>query len=679
LAFSLTQTSSANNLKWDKGLIRGLGWSDDEKLIVIAQNGTVQIYHDLQGDFHPFALGHSAEDNGVVSCKFYPSGFVALLGNNSLVHVSNYTEPRPELLASPPSEQISAWAVISPSKTLSRSVEVLLSIGKTIMTVDASQAEDRMLQNGPFRHIAVSPNGKFIAFYTEDHKVWVITSDFQDRLSEYTSKVKTPPRDLQWCGDNAVVLIWEDELHLLGPAGSATTFFYDNFIHVTPDVDGVRIFSAEECEYLHRVPEECEEVFKLGSTSPAAVLIDALDHLEKRSPKADENIQLIRPNLDEAIYTCVRAAGHEYNQSRQKQLLKAASFGKSVIDLYTDVDEFVDMTTALRVLNAVRNHDIGMPLTYTQYMQLTPERLVQRLLNRGEYLLAIKLSEFLRLSMVNLYVHWARQKVRRSRDDEVTICKDIVDRLGDKPGVSFQDIAKTAFDEGRTKLAIELLEHEPRAGKQVPVLLSLGENTRALDKAIESGDTDLVYHVLLQLKNNLPLATFFRTINSRPMATALVEASAAYQDQELLKDLYYQDDRRVDAANSLLEQALTVQDESTKIDKVKSAARVIQDSKEHLTTFRAISEIPILVKMQEVFETDLQDSFVGLSVNETIFKLIRLGNVKRSQRVQSEFKVGESTYWWIRLRALISRRDWRELEEISKVKKSPIGWEVSLF
>ncbi|KAF2225710.1 Vps16, N-terminal region-domain-containing protein [Elsinoe ampelina] len=662
-------------INWDKGEIRGLGWSEDEKLIVVSQDGTVRVYRDLQGDFDPFTLGHSAEEYGVQSCKFWSSGFVALLGNNQLVAVTRYNEPRPSVLASPPSDEVVSWAIIPPAFTLSRSVEALLAIGKSIMTIDASEAEDRMLQNGPFRHVSVSPNGKFVAVYTEDGKVWVVTSDFQNRLSEYDSKVKTPPRELQWCGNNAVLLLWEDEIHLVGPNGAASKFYYDSFVHLVPDLDGTRVFTNEVCEFMQRVPDESEEVFKLGSTSPSSILLDALDHLEKRSPKADDNIQLIRPHLDEAVYTCVRAAGHEYAVHWQKQLLKAASFGKSVIPLFPDVDDFVEMTETLRVLNAGRYYEIGMPITCEQYMRLTPERLVQRLINRSEYLLALKVSEFMRLPIDKIYVHWARQKVRKSTDDEETICRDIVEKLKTKRGISFEEIARAAYDEGRGGLAVELLEHEPRAGKQVPILLNVEEDARALDKAIESGDTDLVYHVLLHLKNKLPLASFFRTINSRPVATALVESSAIDQDQELLKDLFYQDDRRLDGSNLLVTEAIQVEDPTAKIDKLKSAARILQDSKEHAFQVKAISEAQVLLKMQEAFENDLNEHFSGLSVNDTIYKLIRLGNIKRSQKVQSEFKVTDKIYWWIRLRALVSRRDWKELEEIGKVKKSPIGWE----
>jgi hypothetical protein len=269
--------------------------------------------------------------------------------------------------------------------------------------------------------------------------------------------------------------------------------------------------------------------------------------------------------------------------------------------------------------------------------------------------------------------------VKSSGNDEDSICEEIVRRLKGKRGISFEEIAQAAYEEGRRDLATELLEHEPRAGKQVPLLLNVGEEVRALDKAIESGDTDLVYHVLLQLKQKLPLATFFRTINGRPMATALIEASAVDQDQDLLKDLFYQDDRRVDGSNLLLREAIQSHDPIIMSDKLKPAIRILQDSKENSLQVKAIQEVQSLLKMQEAFEKDLNESFSGLSINETVFKLIELGNIKRSQKVQTEFKVSEKVYWWLRLRALVKRRDWRELEEISKVRKSPIGWEVSLY
>lgn len=55
-----------------------------------------------------------------------------------------------------------SWALIPPNHTLSHSVEALLSINQTIYVVDATDCEDRFLDVGPFAHVRVSPNGKFV-------------------------------------------------------------------------------------------------------------------------------------------------------------------------------------------------------------------------------------------------------------------------------------------------------------------------------------------------------------------------------------------------------------------------------------------------------------------------------------------------------------------------------------
>ena len=669
-----------SQLHWDREVVRGLGWSDDEQLIVVTQSGTVRCYNGFHGEFNPFLLGHGAEDHGVVTCRFWLAGFVALLGNNVLVAVSSYDEPRPKVLAEPPKRTVHSWSLVPPAYTLSRTVEILLATEQTIHVIDAQDSEDRGLSDGPFKHVRVSPNGRFVALFTEDGKVWVVSSDFQNKLSEYDSKAKTLPKHVEWCGNDSVVLAWEDEVHMVGPNGAASKHYYEGQVHVVPDLDGVRLIAHESCEFLQKVPDEIEEVFKLGSTSPAAVLLDSIEQLERRSPKADENIQRIKPYLPEAVDTCVRAAGHEYNTQLQKKLLKAASFGKSALNLYNS-DDFVDMCERLRVLNAVRDYRVGLSMTYEQFASLGPERLISRLMNRHEYLLAIEIAGFLRLPASKIYVHWASQKVKTDTADDDAICDLIVSRLKNKPGISFASISQAAYEEGRSHLATSLLDSEPRAGKQVPLLLKMEEDEIALDKAIESGDTDLVFFVLLQLKKKLPLASFFRVINSRPMASALVASSAKNSDTGLLKDMYYQDDRAVDGANLLFEEALRQTQIQTKTDKLKLAARLLKDSKDPTAQFhtKGYNEATQLLRMQEAFDKEVSDgsrAYTGLSVNETMYQLMQSGYTKRATKVQNEFKVPEKTFWWVRLRALVAARLWGELEEIGKNRKSPIGWEV---
>jgi hypothetical protein len=108
----------------------------------------------------------------------------------------------------------------------------------------------------------------------------------------------------------------------------------------------------------------------------------------------------------------------------------------------------------------------------------------------------------------------------------------------------------------------------------------------------------------------------------------------------------------------------------------------LSDSKEPtvLLNQKLVTEASQLLKTQEALDKDLADNseYLGLSLNETVYGLVRAGYSKRAQKIQSEFKMPEKTFWWLRLRALVAKRDWGELEEIAKVKKSPIGWEVRL-
>jgi hypothetical protein len=46
--------------------------------------------------------------------------------------------------------------------------------------------------------MAVSPNGKFLALFTSEGKLWVVSTDFQKNLSEFATKSGIPPQQLAW-------------------------------------------------------------------------------------------------------------------------------------------------------------------------------------------------------------------------------------------------------------------------------------------------------------------------------------------------------------------------------------------------------------------------------------------------------------------------------------------------
>ena len=76
----------------------------------------------------------------------------------------------------------------------------------------------------------------------------------------------------------------------------------------------------------------------------------------------------------------------------------------------------------------------------------------------------------------------------------------ITSKLGRGSGVSFADVAATADSVGRKDLAALLLEYEPRVADQVPLLLKMRAEEAALEKALQSGDSDFVYLCLFQAR-----------------------------------------------------------------------------------------------------------------------------------------------------------------------------------
>ncbi|KAF2302221.1 hypothetical protein GH714_033770 [Hevea brasiliensis] len=107
----------------------------------------------------------------------------------------------------------------------------------------------------------------------------------------------------------------------------------------------------------------------IGSTSPASLLVDALDHFDRRSAKAHENLRLIRTSLPEAVEACVDAAGHEFDVYRQRTLLRGASYGLVFCSNF-QCDCIQEMCKTLWVLNAVRDSGIGIPLIIQQYKEV---------------------------------------------------------------------------------------------------------------------------------------------------------------------------------------------------------------------------------------------------------------------------------------------------------------------
>jgi len=94
-----------------------------------------------------------------------------------------------------------------------------------------------------------------------------------------------------------------------------------------------------------------------------------------------------------------------------------------------------------------------------RYIASPPTALINSLVTRNLHLLGLRICQHLSIRPDIVLKHWASAKIARSRGtdagDDEEICETIVNKFekeGEK-GVSYADIAKKAWEAGRTKLA----------------------------------------------------------------------------------------------------------------------------------------------------------------------------------------------------------------------------------
>src|SRR5260221_3429672 len=91
---------SDRNYKWDQSKIIRFGWTSEEKLVVLNEEGTYRLY-DLQGEYQQYSLGPEASELGVMDAKIYEGGLVAMTSSLTLLEVKGWTGGRPLVLTNP--------------------------------------------------------------------------------------------------------------------------------------------------------------------------------------------------------------------------------------------------------------------------------------------------------------------------------------------------------------------------------------------------------------------------------------------------------------------------------------------------------------------------------------------------------------------------------------------------
>ena len=290
----------------------------------------------------------------------------------------------------------------------------------------------------------------------------------------------------------------------------------------------------------------------------------------------------------------------------------------------------------------------------------------------------------------------------------------------------FAPIAAHAQSLGRYRLSLKLLEEEGSCSLQVPLLLSLslslslmsssssssshhhnqhqGEEAefdvlqRALKKAIESGDVDLVYLVLFQTFKRKSANDFWALVSSRALARNLFVKFCREREPDLLETILTVNGLTAELAEHVFRKSLTNfntsahQQASIAFSAVASPGRKAPGQVEALTRLttslaevsnkftaasnikgegvdrslhaKASSDLAMLRREQARLERETgQSLFLGLSVVETLGALLRLGHLKQAAALRKTFGLSDRRWNWIRMSSYCELRDWEGLHE----------------
>ncbi|EAT37446.1 AAEL010559-PA [Aedes aegypti] len=679
-----------STINWDNGNSGNLicmGWSDAEEFLVVQADGSVWRY-DMFGNFlHKFSMGADVTD--VQDAKIFASssgtGIAVLTASWKIYIVNSVMDPklRPlsELLSL--TSDLTCWELVSKERNtcclLARGTDVILA-----RHGDSAPTTHTLSMKSEYSSIiamAVSFNHRHLAIYTNTGAIWLGSADLRTKYCEFATGRTERPQQIGWCCDEdphpdrqAVIVSYASMVQVIGMTGDSNIYTYDSRTVLIPEMDVVRVLTNTSHELFQRVPQCTSKIFGITISEPASFLFEAHMEFQKRSHKSDEFLCLIQDRLASAVGECVDAAGQEFDSHTQKSLIRAAHFGKSFLPGYNP-DGYIEMCRVLRVLNALREPIVGMPLTLRQFNHLQPLVILDRLIFRKHYALAIQIAKHLKLPESRILEHWAFHKIEHDKNDE-EVARKISDKfrhhpMGDRERISFANVAKKAQQKGRNKLAITLLEQEPRKSLRVPLLLELDASEKALTAATQSGDTDLIYMVILKMKSTTALSKFQMIIRRFPLAHDLYKKYCQTNSLSTLKDIYSQEDDFQAQAELGLREALEVNNVEVSIPEIsvnyKKANRMLEAD--------ACDEAKKLMKHQKVLDEKYQKRLYGLPLHETIRQLLLLGDIKYADRLKSEFKVPERRYWWLRISVLSQQFQWDELEKFAKSKKSPIGYE----
>lgn len=395
--------------------------------------------------------------------------------------------------------------------------------------------------------LAIPVRANKVAFYKKGGVVIVFDSTLDEDIEinpriifkfEVSSKLSEQEREEQqsmlelenetkfmFCGDNAVCLIGRRLIMIRHIEGDNTIVYkmhrkYNpktQSIYAKPEIDGLRVITPDACYFISQVDDDFTKICNPYSEEPGRMLLIAYEATLGKDPHPTmgKKILELKENLVQAIDQVLKAATLMFDSNLQLYFLKAAKHGK----LFTDMDsynheKFAETCNTLRIVNSLRQDDKPRLLTFEQYRTIKG-RIIKLLIRNHNFAMAEEIAKFLELSDSEIYYKFILNHVKQldslaTETEEIDLFVEI-DKIFEKANdIPFLKLAKKCFALGWNTLGNKILEKEKSALVKIPELLDQQLWKEALEIAINTLDSNVIFPVLDKIIRSEDVVSFIK-------------------------------------------------------------------------------------------------------------------------------------------------------------------------
>lgn len=172
----------------------------------------------------------------------YNQGVIVLTKSSKLIGITNLEDPKVKLLSDlSQCMPLHALCITSNTSTASKQVDIVLCVRDYVTFAHMQHNDEKLLTNGPFYHIAKSPNNRYLALTTSTNRLWIVSSDFRTQLVDFTIKFDNADTtrsfdiyqqkdslQLEWMGSDCLSILWNKTILCVNLFGESIEFDYSD-------------------------------------------------------------------------------------------------------------------------------------------------------------------------------------------------------------------------------------------------------------------------------------------------------------------------------------------------------------------------------------------------------------------------------------------------------------------